>query len=251
MTSLMTPAMTPEALTAVLDATWPAVFIHEENGWAIRQGNGGGSRVSAATRLHPDASIREAERAMRALGQSPLFMLRSGEEALDAELDAACYSIKDPVTVYSAPIATLATGRPPTLTCFEVWPPLASQTEIWAAGGIGPARLAVMERACAPKTTILGRLHDTPAGTAFGAVHDGTAMVHAIETASAFRRQGLARHMLRALAHWAQSHGAGSLCLAVTRANTGANALYSSIGMAPVGKYHYRVQLAEQQPDGS
>ena len=99
-----------------------------------------------------------------------------------------------------------------------------------------------MHRAAAPKTTVLGRMNDTPAGTAFAAIHHGTAMLHAIETAAAFRRQGMARHMIRALAHWAQDQGAQTVALLVTRANTDANALYTSLGMALVGQYHYRIK---------
>jgi ribosomal protein S18 acetylase RimI-like enzyme len=98
-----------------------------------------------------------------------------------------------------------------------------------------------MARAAGPKTTVLGRVHDTPSGTAFGAIYDGTAMLHAIETTHAFRRQGLGRHMIRALAFWAQERDAHTISLLVTKANVAANALYTSLGMTPVGGYHYRI----------
>lgn len=159
---------------------------------------------------------------------------------MDTALEARGYEIKDPVSFYSAPVDVLATRRPPAATCFEVWPMLATQAEIWAAGGIDTPRLDVMRRAPGPKTTVLGRIGDTPAGTAFAAIHEGTAMLHAIETSHALRRQGLGRNMVRALAFWAKSHGAHEVALLVTKANAPANALYSSIGMTPVGGYHYR-----------
>jgi len=98
-----------------------------------------------------------------------------------------------------------------------------------------------MNRAAGPKTTVLGRVQDKPAGTAFCAIHDGIAMLHAIETSHAFRRQGLGRHMIRALAFWAQDHNAHTIALLVTKANIAANALYTSLGMIPVGGYHYRI----------
>lgn len=236
--------MTPETLTSVIDATWPAKSMRDVAGWTIREGAGGGSRVSAATATK-DANLEEhplAASAMRKLGQTPLFMVRAGEESLDAMLESDGYIIKDPVIFYTAPTAVLATQRPPAVSCFEVWPPLAAQAEIWAAGGIDAARLAIMERAKGPKTSILGRLNDTPAGTAFTAIHDGTAMFHAIETATAFRRQGLGRYMLTAMAFWAKEQGADTVALLVTRANVGANTLYSSLGMTPVGGYHYRIK---------
>lgn len=235
--------MTPDTLTALIDATWPAKAMRDVKGWTIRTGGGGGSRVSAATATR--AARREehplAAGTMRDLGQTPQFMVRSGEDALDGVLASDGYVIKDPVTYYTAPITTLTTQRPPAVTCFQVWPPLATQVEIWAAGGIDDARLAIMDRAAGPKTTVLGRLNDTPAGAAFAAIQDGTVMFHAIETAQAFRRQGLGRHMIRALAFWAQDHGAHTATLLVTTANTGANALYRSLGMTPQGGYHYRI----------
>lgn len=232
--------MMPDTLTSLIDATWPAKSIRNIDGWTIRAGAGGGSRVSCASQLNQGAHISDAETAMRALDQVPLFMVRGGEDQLDADLAERGYHIKDPVTFYTTPIAALTTRRPPLVTCFQVWPPLAAQVELWAAGGVDDARLDIMARAVDPKTTILGRLHDTPAGTAFGAIHAKTAMVHAIETAPPFRRQGLGRHMIHALAFWAQDHGSDTLALLVTKANAAANALYLSLGMRACGGYHYR-----------
>jgi len=236
--------MTPETLTSLIDETWPAKSLREVEGWTIREGAGGGSRVSAAT-ASDNANLggyAYAEDAMRDMGQAPLFMVRGGEDRLDAVLERDGYVIKDPVTYYSAPTELLTTQRPPATTCFQVWPPLAAQAEIWADGGIDVARLAIMDRVSGPKTTILGRLNDTPAGAAFVATHNGTAMFHAIETATAFRRQGLGRHMLTAMSFWAKEQGANTVALLVTRANVGANALYSSLGMTPVGGFHYRIK---------
>ncbi|AKS44704.1 Acetyltransferase (GNAT) family protein [Octadecabacter temperatus] len=236
--------MTPQTLTSLIDATWPAKSLREVEGWTIRAGAGGGSRVSAAT-ARDNAKLdgyAHAEEAMREMGQTPLFMVRTGEDKLDAVLERDGYIIKDPVNYYTAPTELLASQRPPAVTCFEVWPPLAAQTEIWVEGGIDAARLAIMDRVSGPKTTVLGRLNDTPAGAAFAAIHNGTAMFHAIETAAAFRRQGLGRHMLTAMSFWTKEQGADTVALLVTRANVGANALYTSIGMTPVGGYHYRIK---------
>lgn len=236
--------MTPDALTQLIDATWPAQSFQDVDGWTLREGAGGGSRVSAATATQSAdiTTYRRAADAMRDLGQTPLFMVRSGETDLDAALDQDGYIIKNPTAFYTAPTKILATQRPPAVTCFQVWPPLATQAEIWGAGGIDQARLDVMHCAPGPKTSILGRLNDTPAGTAFAAIHNGTAMLHAIETAAASRRQGLGRHMIRALAFWALDQGADTVALLVTTANFGANALYASMGFAPVGGYHYRIK---------
>ena len=234
---------TVETLYDVCARTWPAASETRVGPWTIRDGQGGGQRVAAATAdgAFKLDDLQSGEAAMTDLNQPNLFMIRDGQTDLDSMLETNGYTIKDPVTYYVAPTETLATQRPPAVTCFQVWPPLATQAEIWDAGGIDDARLAVMHRANGPKTTVLGRVHDTPAGTAFAAIHNGTAMLHAIETSHAFRRQGLGGHMIRALAFWAQDHGAAQIALLVTRANTGANALYSSMGFSAVGGYHYRI----------
>ena len=225
-----------------IDGTWPAAQKIERGPWTLRQGLGGGSRVSGTTANGPvsDADIDDAEAGMRALDQQPLFMIRPGDEALDALLAARGYAILDPVVLYACPVDQLTDLPLPRVSVFSIWEPLALMREIWAAGGIGPARLAVMARAKGPKTAFLGRHREQPAGTAFAAIHDGIAMVHAVEIVPHQRKQGMGGWFMRAVAFWAQQQGAQQLAVFCTRANTGANALYSSLGMTVVGQYHYR-----------
>lgn len=240
----MLPA--PEVVHAAVAATWPPARLLQVGPVTLREGLGAGSRVSAATVAGDwdEADLAAAEAGMAALGQSDLFMVRDGEARLDAVLAARGYAVMDPVVGYVAPVAALAVARPPPVTTFEVWPPLAMQSEIWAEGGIGPARRAVMDRAEGPKVSILGRLDDSPAGAGFVAAYQGFAMVHALEVRPAFRRRGLGGHMIRAAAFWAQGQGADWLGLMVTEANTGARALYDGMGMRVAARYHYRVRAA-------
>ncbi|MBF9035149.1 GNAT family N-acetyltransferase [Rhodobacterales bacterium HKCCE2091] len=232
---------------ALTQATWPPVRAEMRDGWTIREGAGGGSRVSAATWDGPaDATpdLGTAEAAMLGLGQGPLVMVRAGEDRLDAMLDAAGYAVKDPTLAYAIDAATIA-AVPPPVTSFEIWPPLAIQTDVWAEAGVGPERRAVMDRVQGPKTSLLGRIHDRPAAAAFVAVHGDAAMLHALEVAPDYRRAGLARVMVCSAADWALRQGASTLALLVTRANAPANALYKSLGFEPVGHYHYRVKTGE------
>lgn len=233
--------MTPDAarLYEVSDRTWPAARRWEQRGWTLRDGQGGGKRVSAATMGSKGAEIAVAEAAMRDIGQRPLFMLRGGEDALDADLAARGYGVVDPVTMYILPIEKLTDVPIPRVTAFEIWEPLAIMVEIWAAGGIGPARLAVMARA-KTKTAILSRWNEKPAGVAFAAIHDGVCMVHAVEVLPHQRRAGVATWMMRRAAFWGQAQGADHISVLCTQANTGANRLYRALGFAPVGAYHYR-----------
>lgn len=234
--------MRGEVLHAVAEATWPPFATHRAGPWLIREGRGGGQRVSAASPVEAwdEADIAGAEAAMRDLGQSPLFVIREGEARLDAALAARGYALHDPVVAYAAPVADLAAVAPEFLTSFPHWPPLAVARQMWEEGGIGPARIAVMERVAGPKTCILGRTGDRAAGVAFTAIHGDVAMLHALEVAPALRRNGCGHNILRAAAGWARDHGATTLTLLVTERNLAARALYASLNMQVVGQYHYR-----------
>lgn len=229
-------------LPSLTEATWPPAAKHAVGPWIVREGQGAGQRVSATSPAGnwTEAEIGQAEDAMRALGQTPIFVIWQGQEALDATLAARGYRINDPVVAYAAPTAALAEPAPAFLTTFPHWPPLGIATAIWREAGLHPARFGVMDRVAQPKTVILGRTGDRAAGVAFVAVHGKTAMLHALEVAPALRRQGTAHNIMRAAAIWAQDQGAETLSLLVTAANAGARALYASLGMAVVGQYHYR-----------
>ena len=248
--------MTPQVLAEVMAATWPPVSSRRLGPWTIRDGAGGGKRVSAATAEGvwpdvnppdvnppdvnpPDADLALAEAAMRALGQRPLFLIRDGDAALDATLAARGYRLVDRVVAYAAPTALLARPVPP-MASFAHWPPLAVARGLWAGGGIGAARLAVMDRAPGPKTAILARSADRPAGVAFVALHRRDAMLHALEISPPHRRLGCAQNILAAAAGWAQEQGADRLSLVVAKANSPACGLYAKLGMTLVGHYHYR-----------
>jgi GNAT superfamily N-acetyltransferase len=228
-------------IEAALAATWPAAATRALGPVTLRDGAGGGRRVSAATLdgAFDAEALAAAEAAMRAEGATPLFRVRAGQDELDAWLAANGYATVDPTVLYAAPTAALA--RPPRpISLFPLWPPLAIQRHLWADAGTGPARLAIMDRAQGPKAAFLARIENRAAGVAFAALHGPTAMLHALEVPPAFRRKGVGRLMLTGIAHWAATQGAESLALAVTAANTPARALYQSLGMQDAGRYHYR-----------
>lgn len=241
--------MTPDidTLYEAMDATWAPATLSHVGPWTIREGRGGGSRVSAATAdgQVTEADLPQAEAAMRALGQVPLFMIRHGDGALDAMLAEQGYDLIDPVNLRLGPLGPLASEPLPLGMVFAGWEPLVVQQEIWAAGGVGQERLAVMDRVEAPKTSILGRDGNAPAATAFVALHKGIAMMHAVEVAAKYRRKGVAALMCRQAAVWAAAQGGTHIAALCTRANAGSNALYSSLGLVVVGQYHYRKSKEE------
>lgn len=224
-----------------IDATWPPARFIDHGPWRLREGLGGGQRVSSATANSPvtETDINEAEEEMRNLGQRPIFMIRPEDGELDAQLRNRGYDVVDPVTAYAIRAESFAEDLPPA-DAMPAWPPLAVQREIWQQAGIGPARVAVMERATGPRTAILGRSGDTPAGVAYVAISSDLAMLHALEVLPAFRRAGVGKRILTRAANWALSEGAGWLTLVVVTANAPANALYRRLSMIPVSSYHYR-----------
>jgi GNAT superfamily N-acetyltransferase len=231
----------------VIEATWPAASRRQKGPLTLRGGRGGGKRVSAAT-AHGAVSeddLGMAEDAMRAVGQRPLFMIREGDDALDAMLEQAGYAVIDPVNMYVAPLADIDLAPPAATASFHIWEPLAIQREIWESGGIGPERVDVMMRVMGPKTALLGREAGRAAATGFAALHGGTAMVHALEVLPEFRRRGAARNLMAEAAIWARGQGATDLAVICTAANVAANALYRGMHMAMAGRYHYR-----QHPGG-
>ena len=228
--------MTPERLAEVMEATWPPARAWRAGPFTLRDGAGGGKRVSAAS---GDGAWTQAD--LDGVMAEPLFLIRQGEAALDAALAVRGYKVVDPVVIYAAPVAGL-TGEVPPLAAFPHWPPLEIARVIWDEGGITADRVAVMGRVLGPKAAVLARAGDRSAGVAFVALSGDEAMLHALEVREAYRRQGIGAILLRAAANWAAAEGAARLSLAVTKRNLAARALYARAGMQVVGQYHYRMR---------
>ena len=225
--------MTPAELFQMMEATWPPARTWTQGAVTLREGAGGGQRVSAASvrDAFTDADIMAAETAMG----NRLFLVQQGQDALDAALAGRGYRLHDPVVVYAADTGRL-TGDLPPLAAFAHWPPLQIARDIWAEGGIGPARVAVMDRVTGPKTAVLARHDDRPAGMVFVAMHKTDAMIHAVDVRPALRRRGVGTVLVRAAANWAAEQGARRMMLAVTEQNIAARALYAFLGMEAVGQ---------------
>ena len=228
----------PPDIYRALETTWPPARVICQGPWKLRSGLGGGSRVSATT-LHgrfSEADIGQAEEAMNGLGQDLLFMIRGGDDPLAQALLRRGYRIKDPVAIYASSTASLSAPCPDVRV---QWPPAQATREIWRAGGIDEARIAVMDRAACPKASLVMDCRGQSACCAYVAVADDLAMVHAVETLSAFRRMGLARQLMAHAACWSRQRGAERMALIVRNDNHAANMLYRSLGMAVAGSYFY------------
>ncbi|WP_299304929.1 N-acetyltransferase [uncultured Litoreibacter sp.] len=231
------------SLMQVVEATWPPERQFSEGPWVFRQSKGGGKRVTAASSDQEVGKddIRQAEARMAELGQPVLFTL-SPDHNFDPILAELGYELVDRTRLYHAEIDGLAAREVPPVTAFPIWPPLQLARDIWAEGGVGPDRVAIMERAECDKTCILGRVNDRAGGAVYVGLHNGCVMVHALEILETQRRFGLATSLMVAAAQWGAERGATDIALLVTAQNAGANALYASLGMAAQDGYHYRVK---------
>lgn len=230
--------MTPELLAEVMEATWPPARAWREGSFTLRDGAGGGKRVSAAS-CDGDWTEADLDR-IEAQGEG-LMLIRATDEALDAALAARGWRIVDPVVAYAGPVASLTADLPP-LAAFAHWPPLEITRTIWVEGGIDTQRVKVMARVKGPHAAIMARHEDRPAGAAFVALSGAEAMVHALEVRATQRRKGVGETLLRAAANWAADLGATRLSLVVTERNVAARALYTRVRMQAVGQYHYRMK---------
>ncbi|MBP7241564.1 GNAT family N-acetyltransferase [Amaricoccus sp.] len=220
--------------------TWPPAETRRVGPWLARRGDGGGKRVSCAT-LHGDPGDLDALAAtMRAWEQPTLVMVREDEAALDARLAAAGHAVVDPSLMLVGEIAAVADG-PLSEEAIDCDAPLACMAALWQAEGVGPGRRAVMSRVTGPRTWLLGRRDQTLGAAAFVAVHEDTAMIHALAVAAPLRHRGLGALMTRTAAAWAAGHGATTLALAVAEANGPARALYAGLGMREAARYHFRL----------
>lgn len=229
------------ALAQAFEATWPAAEYAEAGGFRVGRGLGAGGRVSSARAVGAwrQADIDAAIAIHHGWGQRPVFRVLDSDHGLRQALEARGFLRETPTAIMEIASNRLTDRDLPPVTAFALWPPLAIQREIWAAGHISAARQAVIDRVPQPKTAILGRTGDRAAGAAFVAIHDGIAMVHAVEILVPWRRRGLAEWMMRQAAFWAEEQGAARMGLAVSRGNVAAAALYRKLGFQDVAGYGY------------
>jgi GNAT superfamily N-acetyltransferase len=214
---------------AATDATWPAAATRAIGAVTLRDGAGGGQRVSAAT-AGPGWTEKDLDRAIAAM-TAPLFRV-ADDPALDAALARRGLVIHDPVGVLQAGLPALPAPATPVA---RLWPP-EEVGRFWAAEGIGAGRLAVMHRAPGPKAVLA--VADAAAG--FVACHGGWVVLHALAVAKGARRQGHGRAVTLAAAAFGRDHGATGLAVLVTAENLPARQLYAALGLSEAGRYHYR-----------
>ncbi|MFL2765293.1 MAG: GNAT family N-acetyltransferase [Paracoccaceae bacterium] len=230
----------------MLEDTWPPKKVIRLDDWTIRISEGAGKRASAISLegIWEETSFKRLKNLLKKLGKSEIFMVYQSDSLFEKELNERNYKVFDKSCVFEIAVAELIKTEAPPVTMFSIWPPLQIQKELWITNGISWQRQAVMDRARKPKTSILGRWNDNPIASAFVAKSGDVAFLHALVVDKNFRRQGVARALMRHAGQWATKHNCAKLMVVTTETNSAANSLYTSLEFQLVNKYHYRIPEA-------
>jgi GNAT superfamily N-acetyltransferase len=221
------------SLAEQMEATWPPLRKWRQGDWWLREGAGGGQRVSAASPAGPRA-VAELDQVIAAM-DAPLFLLDAGERAVDQALAARGFVVHDPVVNLAADPLGMAGAA-----VLSAWPAPKPVQMLWALGKIGPGRLAVMGRVQQTKAALWIEDQGEPIAVGFCGTTGDFAGVHSVFVASDRRGQGLGMALMQGIARWAADQGAQQMALAVTTANVPARQLYARLGMDEIGASHYR-----------
>lgn len=230
--------------------TWPAETIVPLGGWSMSIDRGVTRRANSvlpnAWEDGPslDERIAMVENRYWHTGLRPCFKMTRAAlpGGLDDHLDRRGYRAGGPSVVLTAAVGDverrpsipveLATDRTPDwVQCSWPGEPRDAHVE---------SRCRIVDRIARPKLFVVVRLDGRPAGAAMASVASGWGCITAVRTPPEFRRRGVARALVAALADWAGAQDAKSLFLQVEEANGAARGLYASAGFGEAYRYHYR-----------
>lgn len=263
----------PGLLDRLADRGWPALERAPLDGWTLRAAGGVTNRANSVLTAGQVAdlprAVEAAERWYAERGLPAVFQVSPATPAgLAHELTRRGYRehsrtlvlVGDRATVAQAAVAQAAVAqaavaRPASAVgagiAVSSAPPPGWLDTWWSVDGRGGAA----ERATAgrilaggPALYAWAGAADAPEAVARLAVADDWGGLYAVATLPAARRRGLARALAGALATAAEAHGITRLWLQVLAANTGAIALYESLGFVPASGYSYWESEPVQAP---
>jgi GNAT superfamily N-acetyltransferase len=248
------PAADVVALELAANEAWPAPVQDRLGSWILRAAENWTGRANSALAVgDPDRPLEAAidavldwygERGQQALINAPMPLAAP----VNLALDQRGWTTRPVTLVQTAPLAALSAELPerrdlPTVELAD------APTEDWfamVAEHKGTLPAAARRILTAVPETVFVHVHDAAGGLV--AVARGTVTgpdrwhgISLLQTAPQLRRQGLAQHVLRALAQWAAQRGATRAYLQVEQRNAGAVALYQRLGFSTHHTYLTRV----------
>jgi ribosomal protein S18 acetylase RimI-like enzyme len=240
--------LSPLAIERATLAAWPARETAEHHGWTLCATSGVSGRVNACWPLEwrggdLDAAIDAAERWYDARHVRVHFKINtfgSAPDSLTARLIARGYKQDTPTLIMIASLGSAAgqhdnVALAPVMsaafeaTLREAAPDEADFAERRGVAARAPAPVAFATRDANGQTACVGMCAATGA----------LAGIFLMRTAPTARRQGHARHVVRALMEWAAAQGAACAYLQVEADNAPAVALYEHEGFTPLYGYSY------------
>jgi len=240
--------ISPVLLQHLAADTWPAIHREPLGDWLLGSSAGwtrrANSVIAAGDPGLPLPAAVDAVVAWYRRYDSPARAQLLDESPLDALLAERGWVVEAPALALAAPIDRVRTaarpaGLPPVLlsdTPSEDWLGV-----VGASKGMPPAARTVL--AGGEPTFAEVRIDGTVAAVGRAAIADGHVALAAIEVTPAYRRRGLARQVMAALADAAFDR-AHTAFLQVEADNEAAIALYERIGFRLHHRYHYRTAPA-------
>lgn len=222
--------------------TWPAAETEVRDGWRHLAGSGVTGRVNAVwpiewTGENVDAAIGSAESWYAARGLPPRFKLTDGAYFpldLPQRLAARGYASTPPTLVMTRSLAETSSAFDG-VELFPDMPPAFDAALVASTPSQEDLdeRRAIALRAPRPRAFAVRGV----SAVGMSALSNRLAGIFLMRTVPAARRQGHARHVLRALLAWARSQGDAEAFLQVDGDNSSAVALYESEGFATLAPY--------------
>lgn len=256
----MTDPQTILLLETIAANAWPAAEIEACHGWRLRHTGGVTRRANSVWANDDDGravvavKLARAEEFYTERNLPAIFQICDAVQPadLDTLLDARGYVADAHTHVQTASLATLVDRlhalRRHAAVEVEVseefdplWFDLYCELEA-VSGHAAAQRRAILRRIAAPSGYVVLRAGGDPAAVGLGVVEAGWLGIYCMGTRPAFRRQGAASAILRALAIWAQRYGAQDAYLQVMQRNAAAQALYAHAGFVTAYDYHYRIK---------
>lgn len=238
--------------------TWPAEQSVLLQGWVIRSAAGYTKRANSVSPLYGEEEsgnslmrkIQLVEQYYENAGLKPIFKITpyAQPESLDEALAACGYTVVEPSSVRVMNLMNLPSYY--SSGAYEV----CVQNELseeWLEAFAEMTELSTVNRNTMRRMLSATHLkqgfallknNGIPSVCGLGVIQHGYIGLYDIVTATAYRRQGMAEHLLLELLHWGKRQGATDSFLQVVLTNQGASALYDKLGYKEIYQYWYRVR---------
>lgn len=237
---------------------WPAAEVQECGGWLLRFADGVTHRANSVWPNHSHGSVDLAQKLASveafyaARGRPAIFQmcLAAQPALLDGVLESRGYTRGRDTTVQVTSVAgiwaRLAEPRfavTMSAECDNRW--LTAYRDLEGTGHDGAARRGEIMRRIAPEAAYaIAWSGSVPCAVGSAVRDDGWLGLFNLSTHARYRRQGVARAVIRALIEWAQDD-ASEVYLQVMHDNAPALALYRRLGFTSLYDYHYRWRVVD------